>query len=332
MYLDWTLPPRQRDAIPHSRFAAAVLILCALAVPASLYPQTGALDSRAGAAAAGAPIELRFTRTVAPEDSVALRFPQALCFDHRNDIIVADTGNHRVLVLSPDGKVIDEFGGYGWGVGQFDGPSDVAVYEGFYIYVLDEGNRRVVRYDLEGDYLDVLVPADEAGSPVSMAVDKSGGLLLVDSDTQSVLVFSQFEEALEPVGQFGLDEGGLVTPVAVAVGPAREIAVADPGRQAVLMFDEFGSPLRVLSAPDTLLPVDVVIDRRGNVIVADGHRDRVILFPPGGRRPLLSIEAGFRPTALGLSGSGEIAALNGLDGSVHFIELVYASNIPENRR
>jgi DNA-binding beta-propeller fold protein YncE len=322
MQRHWKGPFRAR---PAAFLAVAILA-------AGLFRPQAEAATWGDAMAHGALVPTGFeeTRTFVPDDTLALRYPRALCFDHRDDLIIADTGNNRVIIVSPDGRLLNEFGGYGWTDGRMDGPSDVRVYEGFYIYVVDEGNRRVVRYDLEGNYLDEILSEGEAGSPVSMAVSQAGGLLVVDTDSQSVLAFSQFEEATEPVGQFGLDEGGLVAPVQVSVGPQREIAVADQGRSAVLMFDEFGSPLYSLSTPDTLLPLDVAIDKGGNVIVADGRHDRLLLFPPGDRHggSLVSLELAYRPTALALSDTGEIAVLDGESGSVHFIETAYGTDSP----
>ena len=76
--------------------------------------------------------------------------PQSIAIDHRGDVLIADSGNNRVLVVSMEGAVVREFGGYGWDEGQFDTPTDLAVYPGFYVYVLDEGNRRVERFDERG--------------------------------------------------------------------------------------------------------------------------------------------------------------------------------------
>jgi DNA-binding beta-propeller fold protein YncE len=269
---------------------------------------------------------------IVPAGTLGIRSPEAIAFDHRGLLILADTGNHRVLIISPDGKVREDFGSYGWTDGRMDGPTDLCVYQGFYIYVLDEGNRRVLRYDLDGNYLDELIDESRTGTPVAMALAKVGGLLLVDSDSQSVLVYSQFDEALEPVGEFGLGEGGLIAPTEVAVGPSREIAVADPGRNAVLVFDEFGSPLRSLSVPDTLYPVDVAVGSEGDVIVADGRHDRVLLFPPApGRSRPVELATGFSPTALALTNDGEIAVLDGESGAVSLIRIVYDTDPPERR-
>nr|CAI78463.1 hypothetical protein [uncultured Latescibacterota bacterium] len=260
--------------------------------------------------------------------ALRMRAPEAVAVDHRGDVVIADTGNHRVLVVGRDGELVDEFGGYGWDADRLDTPGDVCVYRGFYTYVLDEGNRRVVRYDVDGDYVDVVVAEGDAGSPVAIAVGTSGGLLLVDADTQSVLSYSQFDERLTPFGRFGLDAGGLVSPVAVAVGPSREVAVADPGRSSVEVYDEFGASLYALSSPDTLAPSDIAFDSFGNVLVVDERHNRLLAFPAGGGPSTASLagEAGFRPTAVATGVMGELVVLDGGAGRIQVIETVYGAD------
>ncbi len=330
MCIDWRSrvrrPPLTAVHIVAAMLAAAVI--------------TEALPARASDTAVPRPVHLsgraRFAKAfVILEElpgtgELGMRSPQAVALDHRGNVVIADTGNHRVLVMGRDGTLLQEFGGYGWDAERLDTPSDVCVYRGFYTYVLDEGNRRVARYDVEGNYIDLVIPEDEAGTPVAIAVVKAGGLLLVDTDTQSVLSFSQFDEALEPVGWFGVDEGGLLAPSDVAVGPSREIAVADRGRFSVEVFDEFGAPLYSLSAPDTLDPRDVAFDARGNVLVVDARHNRVLAFPAGGgpHTTALPGDTGFRFTAIALGPAGELAALDGETGRVQLIEIVYDPDAP----
>jgi DNA-binding beta-propeller fold protein YncE len=258
-------------------------------------------------------------------DELGMSRPSAVALDHRGDVVIADTGNHRVVVVGRGGELRHEFGGYGWDADRLDTPSDVCVYPGFWTYVLDEGNRRVARYDVQGDYVDLVVPEDEAGSPVSIAVGAAGGLLLVDADTQSVLSYSQFDEKLKPVGRFGADAGGLLAPSDVAAGPSREVAVADPGRGSVEVFDEFGAQLFSISTPDTLDPLDIAFDELGNVLVVDGNRNRLLAFRGGGGPHTASLDGGddFRITAVSSGVSGELAVLDGESGRVRLVEMVY---------
>lgn len=269
---------------------------------------------------------LRSAGVIETPESWGLRGPSALALDHRGDILISDTGNHRVVGMTRVGDEILDFGGYGWDEGQFDGPTDLAVYQGFFTYVLDEGNRRVERFDPDGDYVDTVVYEGGAGSPVAIAVGRSGELYILDDDSQTILVRSQFNEDLAPVGQFGTGRGGLVRPVAVAIGPRGEIGVADPGRGAIVVFDEFGTQLYELSIPDTLSPADLVFDGAGCVLAVEPDRRRVVAFPPGGG-PLtasLTLDEWSVPVSLTINDTGSLYVLDSATGRVLVVETTHA--------
>jgi hypothetical protein len=299
--------------------AAVVLVAAGLAQGRAQRPDREATDTRRCV------VSFELVEVLALPEEWALRDPEALAVDHRGDIVIVDSGNHRILISTREGKPVAEFGGHGWQEGQFDQPSDVSVYAGFFIYVLDEGNRRVERFDVDGNYVDRVVDDGEAGTPVAIAVGSEGALYLVDADSQTVLKRSQFDEELDPVGRFGMTEGGLVDPRAVAVGPSREIAVADPGRLSVLVFDEFGSQLYTLSLPDTLLADDVVFDDDACVVVADRTRGAVIAFSPDVGAPTAFFGGdghSFHPSAIALAGRDELLALDADTRRVFVIEMI----------
>ncbi len=297
---------------------ALIAFACLLVVPtlAGRSPAAdlrGAADARPRGAADARPrprgpqcvVELRLEGEIEGVADLGLSSPEALALDHRGHLVIADTGNHRVLIVSREGVVVEEFGGYGWDPGQFDTPSDVAVYPGFYVYVLDEGNRRIQRFDDDGDLLDLTEFGDEGGSPVAIEIGRSGEILVTDADSHTVRAVSQFEEILDPFGQFGVGEGGLARPGRVAAGPGGEIAVADADRGAVEVYDQFGAHLYALTTPDTLTATAVVFDGSGAVLVSDARRGAVLAFPPGGGPPSASFDGasdGMTPRDLAIGG------------------------------
>ncbi len=309
-----------------SAWPTAFIALCvALAAVSTPRAADGGLTGARGGAASCV-VGFRLVGEIPGSYAWGLESPEALAVDHRGDVLIADTGNHRVLVVSPSGEILREFGGFGWSDGQFDSPTGLAVYAGFYVYVLDEGNRRVQRFDTEGDFVDVVIGEDEAGSPVDLAVGQAGELLLVDADSQAVLARSQFDEMLAPIGRFGSGEGGLVRPRGVAWGPSREIAVADPGRGGVEVFDEFGAGLYSLSCSDTLEPGGVLFDASGSLIVTDLRHGRVVAFPPGGGPPSATFDGGeeaLEPIALAVDQGGELLVLDGERGRILLIEIIH---------
>jgi len=68
---------------------------------------------------------------------------RGIATDARGDIYVADTGNNRILELSPTGKPLAHWGTRGTRPGQFNEPTRVAVDGQGNIYVADTGNNRI---------------------------------------------------------------------------------------------------------------------------------------------------------------------------------------------
>lgn len=72
-----------------------------------------------------------------------LERPQGLAEDSEGNILVCDSRNHRIVVFSPEGKYISDFGRQGREDGQFERSVDVAVAADGKVAVVDLGNNRV---------------------------------------------------------------------------------------------------------------------------------------------------------------------------------------------
>lgn len=117
-------------------------------------------------------------------------------FMDENDILyVADTGNQRILKISPDGGVLAEYT-EGAGV-SFRNPKGVFVYNDGTIWVADSGNYRIMQIDQDGNDVAVYYKPDStlledsfSFSPEKIAVSNTGyiyvlkgsNLMLMDSN------------------------------------------------------------------------------------------------------------------------------------------------------
>lgn len=92
--------------------------------------------------------------------------PHGLTIGGRGNLYVADSGNFRIVKLTPDGRVLGRFGRQGSGPGEFGtqpatpysvfpplGPESVAVDRQGNVYVADTGNARVEKFSPSGTYL-----------------------------------------------------------------------------------------------------------------------------------------------------------------------------------
>ncbi|MBM3325175.1 MAG: hypothetical protein FJY66_05860, partial [Calditrichaeota bacterium] len=138
------------------------------------------------------------------KSSKLLRDARAVSVAPDRSIYVADTGHHRILQLSPDGKLLGEIGGLGSDHGQFRWPVDVAAEQGTSIWVSDFGNRRIERFTRRFTWQGTIelpsIRADAAAQPGPIAVTALGDLFAVDQNAQSLLKFN-------PLGQLQAEFG-----------------------------------------------------------------------------------------------------------------------------
>ncbi len=88
--------------------------------------------------------------------------PRDLAQSPSGEIYVADTGFHRVLKLSEDGKLIAQWGGQGSEVGRFNRPTSVAVAPDGTVFVADALNDRIQRFSDGGEF-ELAIPHDFGG-------------------------------------------------------------------------------------------------------------------------------------------------------------------------
>jgi tripartite motif-containing protein 71 len=74
-------------------------------------------------------------------------------FDSHGNMYVADSGNGRIVKLSPTGAYLSEWGQKGKAAGQFATAHGLAIDKEDRIYVADRGNQRVQVFDTSGKHL-----------------------------------------------------------------------------------------------------------------------------------------------------------------------------------
>lgn len=96
--------------------------------------------------------------------------PRGIAFDGKN-FVVADTGSHRVVLVSPTGGVVASWGKNGKGKGEFNGPLDAATDGKGDYFVADSGNNRMQWLNADGKTVKVF--KYDGGVP-AVAVDREG--------------------------------------------------------------------------------------------------------------------------------------------------------------
>lgn len=137
--------------------------------------------------------DLKCVATFPDRAKFPLNRPQSLAFDRDGSLWVADSCNHRIVRLSPDGEVLAAFGSLGEAPGEFRFPYNVEPLSDGTIVVCEYGNNRVQHLTRDGKSLGFWGRAGrETGQlayPWALTVGRNDRVYAVDSGNNRVQVF-----------------------------------------------------------------------------------------------------------------------------------------------
>jgi DNA-binding beta-propeller fold protein YncE len=183
--------------------------------------------------------------------------------DSQDRVFLLTRSEPRVIVYGPDGRFIRS-----WGEGTFSArPHGITIGPDDAVYIVDEGNHSVRRYNTDGGLESEIGPS---GRGSDTGVDHS---------------LADLHERIETITRAA---GPYNKPTKLAVAPNGDLYVTDGyGNARVHHFDAGGNLLRSWGEPGTgpgqfHLPHSVVVAPDGRVLVADRENERIQVFDPEG--------------------------------------------------
>ena len=216
--------------------------------------------------------------------------PSGLTIDRLGRLLVADTHIYRVLVYSPDGKIVLQIGDgvQGSTPGRFGYPTDVVIDKAGNFYVAEYGeNDRIQVFSPEGKWLRQWgghgYEPGEFLKPRALAIDEKDRLYVADSCNHRIQVFDTQGKLLNSWGSRGDGPGEMSYPYDLSIGPDHCLYVCEYGNHRVQKFDLDGKSLGTWGTagrgPGQLFnPYALAVDSRGNVSVIDSNNHRVQRF------------------------------------------------------
>jgi DNA-binding beta-propeller fold protein YncE len=212
--------------------------------------------------------------------------PTGLSFAPNGNLYVADTHYHRVVIFSPEGKIVGQFGKFGQDDGCFIYPTDIAFSGDGRIFVSEYGgNDRISVFSEKGDFLYCFgTPGNGPGQlsrPSALCVDSSQKHLYVaDACNHRIGIYNLEGKLLKYIGSLGRDPGQLRYPYDLALLSDGCIAVCEYGNNRLQLFSSDGKSLGVYGCPghrmgELAYPWGLAIDNKERVFIVDAGNNRI---------------------------------------------------------
>ena len=178
--------------------------------------------------------------------------PVGLSIGSEGNVWVADTHYQRVMIFSPDGKRLWEFGKEGKGVGQFIFPTDIAFDAQANVYVSEYGgNDRIQVFDPSGNHLRTFARfgqgEGELSRPQAIAI-RGSELFVADACNHRVVVFGLDGKVLRTIGKVGSASGEFRFPYSVDFDLSGNLLVCEYGNSRLQTLTRDGSPVAILGS------------------------------------------------------------------------------------
>ncbi len=226
------------------------------------------------------PIELTWAR------DVGIQQPVGIALHPRGGVLVADSGNNRVVWLSDCGDTRAVWGGgEGEQPGQFRRPLGVATGSDGRIYVADYLNDRVQVLSASGaggEWSSFGNGVRYTG-PADVTVDQDGLVYVVEFNGCRVVKLDSSGHLLKTWGKEGHGAKEFYYPTRITTGPGGNLWVTDAYNHRLKVYDPEGTLLHIIGSEGDgegqfSVPGGVAFDVEGRVWVADFFNNRLQRF------------------------------------------------------
>lgn len=217
--------------------------------------------------------------------------PVGIHFANDGNLLVADTHYFRMLVYTPEGKLLPErtIGGTsGIGPGEFNFVTDCVQDSAGNYYIAEYGPvDRVQKFTPEGEFVCQWGShGREVGQfmrPQALAMDETDQLWIADSCNHRICVYDckvNPPELVKVWGEEGYEQGQIRYPYGIVLDGRGHVYISEYGNHRVQKFTLDGKSLACWGAPgrhegELNSPWSLILDSKGSLHVLDSLNHRV---------------------------------------------------------
>lgn len=187
--------------------------------------------------------------------------------------------------------LIRKVGEFGNKPGQFKFPAMIAADHAANVYVVDQHNHRIQKFDSAGNFILMWgkagTGAGEFNYPYGIAVDSKNNVYVSDMNNNRIQKFSPQGVFLREVGSYGTGDSQLKYPYGMSVDREDFLYVIDAFNYKIKKFDanlkfvsQWGSPESI--GIKLYMPHEIVVNEAGDIILSDRQNHRISVFSNGG--------------------------------------------------
>ena len=207
-----------------------------------------------------------------------MKNPIGVTFDHYNRVIVADSDNNRIQILTTAGQFIKRYGEK-----ELKDPFGVCLTSDGNIAVCSGGEKAGVKvFTQDGVLIMQFNDSKRKGRPYFVTYG-SQKYFVGYADDHKVSVFNREGIPLYSFGEFGQGDGQFNAPYGVAIDSINKVLVCDQLNHRIQVFTTEGQFLhkigtRVVGLGKFAHPVDIAVSPNGHVYVSQFSGHRVLVF------------------------------------------------------
>ncbi|TYB79952.1 hypothetical protein ES674_08525 [Bizionia myxarmorum] len=251
--------------------------------------------------------------------------PRGITIDNAGNFYIADTENHKIRKINPNGTVSTIAGsieGDADGTGtnaQFNAPEGIAIDSQGNLYIADRDNNKIRKITPNGavttlagntaGYADGTGADAQFYGPTGITVDNQDNLYVADNRNNKIRKVTQNGMVSTVAGSNPGDTDGTGTnaqfygPQEITADSQGNLYIADSGNHKIRKINSSGEVTTIAGSIEGnadgtgidaqfYIPIGITLDSQGNLYIADSYNHRIRKITPSG---LVSTIAGSSP-------------------------------------